>query len=66
MRHKILYILFALLAIGSWAHAQTLSEQARLSLFTCTPGSALYERYGHTALRVYDPINDIDMNIIED
>ena len=57
-----IYVLLATLTMSPWLHAQTLSDDARLSLLTCTPGKALYERYGHTALRVYDPINDIDIS----
>ena len=40
--------------------APALSEEARLSLLTCTPGEELYARYGHTAIRVLDPANDLD------
>ena len=31
-----------------------LSEEAKIYLLTCSPGEALYERYGHTALMVID------------
>lgn len=31
-----------------------LSDEARIFLVTCSPGEALYERYGHTALMVLD------------
>lgn len=41
--------------------AQTLSENAYISLITCTPGEELYARYGHTALRVCDAANDMDI-----
>ena len=41
--------------------AQVLSDEARLSLLTCAPGEELYAKYGHTALRVYDPVNDVDL-----
>lgn len=33
---------------------QLLSEEAKIYLVTCSPGEALYERYGHTALMVLD------------
>jgi len=49
--------LFALVGM----QAQTLSEDARVSLLTCTPGDELYARYGHTALRICDPANDLDL-----
>lgn len=32
-----------------------------MSLLTCTPGEELYARYGHTAIRVNDPANDLDV-----
>lgn len=46
----------------SWcAGAQThLSEEARISLLTCSPGNELYSVFGHSALRVVDPVAGID------
>ena len=41
--------------------AQSLSDSARISLLTCTPGQELYARYGHTAIRVCDQENNIDI-----
>ena len=41
--------------------AQMLSDEARLSLLTCTPGEELYAKYGHTAIHVYDPTHEIDV-----
>jgi len=38
-----------------------LSSQAYISLITCSPGKALYEAFGHSAFRVYDPQNKIDL-----
>jgi hypothetical protein len=62
MWHKIrTYILGLGLLFSLTASAQTLSDSAYISLLTCTPGNALYERYGHTALRVCDPVNKIDI-----
>lgn len=40
---------------------QTLSDSARLSLLTCTPGNEVYSKYGHSAIRVYDPQQDLDI-----
>ena len=62
MRHRIRILIFGwclLVTAGMQAHA--LSDEARLSLFTCTPGEELYARYGHTAVRVKDPVNAIDI-----
>lgn len=37
-----------------------LSDAAQLSVLTCTAGQELYTAFGHTAIRVADPNNDID------
>ena len=49
-----------LLAVSAFA-GHYLSEQSRISLLTCAPGSELYSRYGHTALRVQDTENQFDV-----
>lgn len=38
----------------------SLSAQARISLVTVYPGEAIYSAFGHTAFRVYDPVQQID------
>lgn len=45
--------------MAGWA--QTLSEQAKVSLITCNPGAELYARYGHSAIRVCDPDQNLDL-----
>lgn len=40
--------------------AFTLSNEAEISLITCSPGAELYSLFGHTAIRVYDPAADFD------
>ncbi len=60
MRTKLLSLLICLLWAGALL-AQPLSEQAQVSLLTCGPGQELYARYGHTALRVADPVNQLDV-----
>lgn len=37
-----------------------LTDQSRFSLITCAPGDAVYEKFGHSALRVCDPTLNID------
>lgn len=62
MPHKIrTYIICLCISLTTWLNAQTLSDSARISLITCTPGAELYARYGHTALRVCDPVNQFDI-----
>lgn len=38
-----------------------LSEGARVSLLTCTPGTEVWSKYGHTAIRVEDETNGMDI-----
>ena len=57
-----LYILFLLLTLGGWHTAARASEtdSIRVSLMTCSPGSEIYALFGHTAIRVEVPSQDID------
>ena len=55
------YIVSILLCVFTSMQAQTLGENARISLITCTPGDELYARYGHTAIRVLDETNGMDI-----
>ena len=61
MQRKLYIFLLALLTCFSGLQAQELSDEARISLLTCTPGDYLYTRYGHTAIRVLDKTNEIDI-----
>ena len=61
MRNKRLYIFILCLSAWIGVQAQGLSEEAQISLLTCTPGEELYARYGHTAIRVTDGANDLDL-----
>jgi len=47
--------------ISTLSIAQTLSEHARISILTCTPGEEIYTRYGHTGIRVCDAANQLDI-----
>ncbi|GAB5540092.1 MAG: DUF4105 domain-containing protein [Salibacteraceae bacterium] len=38
-----------------------LSNEAKISLLTCSPGDELYSLFGHSALRVVDPPKGIDV-----
>lgn len=37
-----------------------LSDQARVSVITCGPGDQIYSVFGHTALRIADPVHQFD------
>ena len=63
MRNKLIILLTLLLYSSApllFAQRQ-LSEDAQISVLTCSPGKALYERFGHTALRVKDPASGLDI-----
>ena len=54
-----LVLLLLLMATASPARAQ-LSDEAQISLITILPGDAVYSLWGHSALRVYDPLQNYD------
>lgn len=39
---------------------RNISDSAKFYLVTCEPGDEVYARFGHSGIRVYDPINNID------
>lgn len=50
------------LCLCSWlAGAQTLSDSARVYLLTCTPGTQVWSKYGHSAILVQDKTQGIDV-----
>lgn len=52
--HTILLVALCLLTAVPM-RAQVLSDEASISLLTCSPGVPLYYHYGHSAIRVQDP-----------
>ena len=59
--HNRIRIWILCLLVCTGLQAQTLSDNARISLLTCAPGEELYARYGHTAIRICDPDKALDM-----
>lgn len=57
-------ILISLILIVSIIHSAKsfvqLSDSAQISLLTCTPGMELYSIFGHSAIRVNDPVLHLD------
>ena len=39
---------------------RSISDDAKFYLVTCEPGEVVYERFGHSGIRVYDPVTGID------
>ncbi len=58
MKIRVL-LLFLLCAFGQ-ARAQQLSAEAKISVLTCAPGEEPHTLFGHSALRVKDPVNNFD------
>ncbi|WP_430811798.1 MULTISPECIES: DUF4105 domain-containing protein [unclassified Carboxylicivirga] len=59
MRYILLIVLTFLLSLSLKAQAR-LSDQAHISLITCSPGEELYALFGHSAIRVNDPVAGFD------
>ncbi|UMB60911.1 DUF4105 domain-containing protein [Lutibacter sp. A80] len=60
MNPKHFFFLIAVLFSINFQGQTNLSEKATISVVTCGPGSELYASFGHSAFRVFDPINKID------
>ncbi len=59
MKNRLFVLLWVIAALPSWSQVQ-LSEQASIRLMTVAPGEMLYSLFGHSALRVYDPVLRLD------
>ena len=58
----ILLSIFALQGIAqSFTQPIALSEEAKIYLLTCTPGTEVWSKYGHTGIRVCDPMRKMDI-----
>ncbi len=60
MRYIIILALLLAMTINALA-IPPLSDQSKISLLTCSPGNELYSLYGHSAIRVADPVLGIDI-----
>lgn len=59
---KFLFVFLLIFFSGSnIAQTRPLSSEAEISLLTCSPGEAIYELFGHTAVRVKDPTQGLDL-----
>jgi len=56
----LIYILFLFFAKSSFAQLQ-LSVYSEVSIITAGPGTELYEAFGHSALRIKDPVLQLDL-----
>ncbi len=58
MAKKLFFLLFPILC---WSQMTPLSKNAKVSILTCDRGDELYTTFGHTAIRVHDSINQLDI-----
>ncbi len=56
-----LLILLSFLLFQVPSKAQQLSPDATVSILTCNPGLDVYSMYGHTAIRISDPQQNLDV-----
>ncbi|MDN3676733.1 DUF4105 domain-containing protein [Flavobacterium paronense] len=61
MFKKILSFSFLLYGLIAFSQSPPLSPEATVSIFTCDRGEELYSTFGHTALRITDPNNALDV-----
>jgi hypothetical protein len=58
---KVLFLIFILLSSTAFAQ-RPLSDSAQISVITCGPYQGeLYSAFGHSAIRVYDPVSERDL-----
>ena len=56
-----LLLIFLLITIAGLGQSAKLSPNARISVLTCGPGSDLYSKFGHSAFRIQDASQDMDL-----
>lgn len=61
MRKVVLATCLLLSVLSVCAQRTLFSDSTVVSLITCSPGKEVYARFGHTAVRVKDPVNQIDI-----
>ncbi len=61
MRKHLLFIILSILFCTPLSAQILLSDSAKLYLLTCTPGTEVWSKYGHTGIRVCDEANKMDI-----
>ena len=61
MRKYLFCILLSLLWVSHPFAQKLLSPNAKVYLLTCTPGTEVWTKYGHTGIYVDDPDNQLDI-----
>ena len=61
MLQKIGLLLLLAFSVTAFSQSPKLSDKAEVSVFTCGRGEQLYSTFGHTALRIKDETNQLDV-----
>lgn len=61
MLKKTLFFSLLLVSLIGFSQIPKLSQNTKISVFTCGKGEELYSTFGHTALRIKDTINKLDV-----
>lgn len=61
MKKPFFALIFTLLATSAVAGNVRLSDRAFVSLLSCEPSTEIYARFWHSAIRVCDPLQDLDI-----
>lgn len=62
MKKKILFLAFlCFFSIKKISAQRTLSDTSEIAIVTAGPGAVLYEKFGHSAIRIIDPNLNIDL-----
>ena len=61
MRNYLLSTILSILLCGNIFAQPILSDSAKIYLLTCTPGTEVWSKYGHTGIRVCDETNQMDI-----
>ena len=61
MAKKLLLLVFLYSTAALFSQNPVLSAKAKVSVFTCGKGAELYSTFGHTAIRIKDSINNLDV-----
>jgi len=61
MIKKLLFALLLCFSYLGFSQNSSLSNQAKVSILTCGTGPESYAMYGHTGIRIQDPVSGIDV-----
>ncbi|CAM3435263.1 DUF4105 domain-containing protein [Aequorivita lipolytica] len=61
VKNYIFLLLLLLLSVSAKAQFIPLSETSEISIITIGPGAELYDKFGHSAFRIQDSLNGVDV-----